>query len=75
MVKILEVSTLDAPAAIGPYSQAVTVVDSGGLLFISGRIPLNAATGELVGADIKAQIEQVFTNIEVILKSRGFNNY
>jgi 2-iminobutanoate/2-iminopropanoate deaminase len=62
------VSTPKAPAAIGPYSQAIR---SGGLLFLSGQIPLDPATGALVPGGIEAQTRQVFTNIGEILKAAG----
>lgn len=53
-----------APAAIGPYSQAI---QAGGLLFASGQIPLDPATGNLVGDTIEAQTEQVIANIREVL--------
>jgi len=59
------VLTANAPKPIGPYSQAVI---AGGLLFVSGQIPLDPATGELVGGDIEAQTEQVLKNLMAILK-------
>jgi 2-iminobutanoate/2-iminopropanoate deaminase len=54
-----------APKPIGPYSQGVI---AGGLLFVSGQIPLDPATGEFVPGDIEAQTEQVLKNILAILK-------
>ena len=62
------VSTPAAPAAIGPYSQAIK---AGQLLFLSGQIPLDPATGNLVEGDVEAQTRQVFKNIEAILKAGG----
>ena len=62
------VSTSAAPAAIGPYSQAIK---SGHLLFLSGQIPLDPGTGALVPGGIEAQTRQVFTNIGEILKAAG----
>lgn len=56
-------NTPDAPAAIGTYSQAIR---AGGMLYVSGQIPLDPATGELVGEDIDAQIRQVFDNLRAI---------
>ena len=61
-------STDKAPAAIGPYSQAVRCGD---LLFISGQIPLNPATGELVGDTVAAQTEQVLKNLGGVLEAAG----
>jgi 2-iminobutanoate/2-iminopropanoate deaminase len=62
------VSTPAAPAAIGPYSQAIR---AGTLLFLSGQIPLDPATGNLVEGGVDAQTVQVFKNIEAILKAGG----
>jgi 2-iminobutanoate/2-iminopropanoate deaminase len=62
------VSTSDAPAAIGPYSQAVR---ARGLLFCSGQIPLDPKTGEMVSGDIEAQTRQVMKNIEGVLTAAG----
>lgn len=56
--------------AIGPYSQAIEV---NGMLFISGQIPLNPATGKLVPGGIKEQTHQVFKNIEAILAEAGYS--
>ncbi len=58
------IHTQDAPQAIGPYSQAIR---TGELLFVSGQIPLDPSTGEMVKGDIKAQTEQVMKNIASIL--------
>jgi len=63
-------TTENAPAAIGPYSQAMR---AGDLLFLSGQIPLDPATGELCGNDITAQTEQVMKNISAILENAGLN--
>lgn len=63
------ISTNNAPAAIGPYSQAVEV---NGTLYVSGQIPVNPATGKIVEGDIKAQAEQVFANINAILTAAGY---
>jgi len=60
------VSSPSAPAAIGPYSQAIR---AGNLLFLSGQIPLDPATGNLVEGGVEAQTRQVFKNIEAILKA------
>lgn len=62
------VSTDKAPAAVGPYSQAVK---SGGLLFCSGQISIDPATGGLTGDDIKSQTEQVMKNISAVLAAAG----
>ncbi len=62
------VSTPDAPAAIGPYSQAIRV---GGFLFISGQIPLDPKTAQIVGGDAKSQAQQVMKNLQAILGSEG----
>jgi 2-iminobutanoate/2-iminopropanoate deaminase len=62
------VATDRAPKAIGPYSQAIR---AGSLLFCSGQIPLDPATGALVEGDIAAQTRQVFANITAILQAAG----
>jgi len=62
------ISTRNAPAAIGPYSQAV---EAGGLIFISGQLPIDPATGNMAPAEIKAQTEAVIKNLEGILASEG----
>ena len=63
-----KISTDKAPAAIGPYSQGIIV---NGMLFASGQIPINPATGEIEGADITAQAEQVMKNLGGILEAAG----
>lgn len=64
------ISTKDAPAAIGPYSQAV---EAGGLIFISGQLPIDPASGNMAPAEIKAQTEAVIKNIDGILRSQGLS--
>ena len=63
-----QISTDKAPAAIGPYSQGFV---SGNILFSAGQIPLDPATGEIVGTDITAQTEQVMKNLGAILEAAG----
>jgi len=69
--RVLQVG--DAPAAIGPYSQAQIVRLHGGgrMVFTSGQIALDPKTGELVGGDVAAQTERVFRNLEAILRGAG----
>lgn len=62
------ISTANAPAAMGPYSQAVR---AGNLIFVSGQIPLDPATGQLVRGDISTQTEQVLENLAAILEAAG----
>lgn len=62
------VQTEKAPAAIGPYSQAVL---TGGLLFCSGQIPLDPATGKMVEGGIEIQTERVLRNLAAVLESGG----
>lgn len=64
------VQTDKAPKAIGPYSQAVSVV-GGKMVFLSGQIPLDPATGEMVPGDVAAQTEQVMKNLEAVLAAAG----
>jgi len=62
------VTTPDAPGAIGPYSQAIR---AGDFLFLSGQIPLDAATGQLVAGGIAEQTHQVLKNLGAVLKAAG----
>jgi len=63
-----KIATDKAPAAIGPYSQGIIV---GNILFASGQIAINPATGEIEGDDIVAQTEQVMKNIGALLEAAG----
>jgi 2-iminobutanoate/2-iminopropanoate deaminase len=62
------ISTTGAPRALGPYSQAIR---AGALLFVSGQIPIDPATGELAGPDIVTQTQQVLRNVGGILEAAG----
>ena len=62
------VSSPDAPSAMGAYSPAIR---AGNLLFVSGQIPIDPATGQLVEGDISAQAEQVMRNITALLRAAG----
>lgn len=62
------ISTPDAPAAVGPYSQAIK---AGGFIYVSGQIPLVPQTGTLVSDDVADQTAQSIRNIETILKAAG----
>ena len=62
------INTPNAPTPIGPYSQAVT---ANGLLFVSGQIPMNPATGEIISTDIIAEATQVMENLKAILTEAG----
>jgi reactive intermediate/imine deaminase len=62
------ISTPRAPAAIGPYSQAVR---AGGTVYLSGQIPLDPATGELVQADIATESRRVFDNLKAVCEAAG----
>ena len=64
----LAVSSPDAPKAIGPYSQAVR---AGQLLFVSGQVPLDPVTSQIVSGDIAAQTRRVFDNLAAVLKAGG----
>jgi len=72
MLKII-VNSPDAPAPIGPYSQAVK---AGNTLYVSGQIPFDQATGEMINENITEETHQVMKNIEAILSEAGmtFNN-
>jgi 2-iminobutanoate/2-iminopropanoate deaminase len=60
--------TADAPQAIGPYSQAV---EAGGFVFVSGQIPIDPGSGNVVPVDIKAQTRQVMENAKAVLSAAG----
>src|SRR2546423_14056268 len=62
------VSTTEAPAAVGPYSQAIRI---GNFVFCSGQIPLDPKTGQMVEGDISAQTRRVMENISAILRAEG----
>ena len=64
------IHTPNAPAAIGPYSQAV---QAGSLLFVSGQLPLDPATGAFAGEDIASQTRQSLTNVRNILEAAGYS--
>jgi 2-iminobutanoate/2-iminopropanoate deaminase len=67
-MKLNTVSTDKAPAAIGPYSQAI---QAGNLIFCSGQIPLDPVSGEIVVGDVRRQTEQVMENISAVLSAAG----
>lgn len=62
------ITTTNAPAPIGPYNQAVL---AGNMLFVSGQIPLNPESGELISGNIKLETEQVMENLKAILEEAG----
>jgi 2-iminobutanoate/2-iminopropanoate deaminase len=62
------INTNNAPAPIGPYNQAVV---TGNLIFVSGQIPMDATTGEIISSDVKAETKKVMENIGAILSEAG----
>jgi 2-iminobutanoate/2-iminopropanoate deaminase len=62
------ITTTNAPGAIGPYSQAIK---ANGLVFLSGQIPLDAASGQMVEGDARVQTEQVMKNLRAVLEAAG----
>lgn len=62
------ISTTEAPSAIGPYSQAIK---AGNMLFVSGQIPIDPATGQLISSTIEAETHRVMQNIGAILQAAG----
>ena len=62
------INTKNAPAAIGPYSQAIEV---NGFVYTSGQLPIDPATGEFAGSDVKSQAEQSLKNVKAILDEAG----
>lgn len=67
-MEIKKVHTDNAPAAIGPYSQAMVV---NGMVYTSGQIAINPASGEVEASDITGQTEQIMKNLEAVLKEAG----
>ncbi len=65
-----EISTCSAPAAIGPYSQAI---EKNGMLFLSGQLPIDCTTGNFVSGGVKEQTTQIFINIKAVLSEAGYN--
>ncbi len=65
---IEKISTTNAPAAIGPYSQAIKL---NGMVYTSGQIPLDPATGTMVGSDVREQTEQIMKNLAAVLEAAG----
>ncbi|MCI8681724.1 MAG: RidA family protein [Lachnospiraceae bacterium] len=62
------ISTQNAPAAIGPYSQGI---EANGMVFVSGQLPIDPATGDFAGTDISAQAEQSLKNVQSVLAEAG----
>jgi 2-iminobutanoate/2-iminopropanoate deaminase len=62
------VTSLEAPSAIGPYSQAI---DAGDFVFLSGQVPIDPKTGELVAGDISVQTDRVLDNLKAVLEAAG----
>jgi 2-iminobutanoate/2-iminopropanoate deaminase len=69
-MNVQKIETNAAPAAIGPYSQAI---QAGGVLFLSGQIPLDPATGTIVAGGIEAQTRQVLANLRAVLQAAGLD--
>lgn len=67
-MELKKVATENAPAAIGPYSQAIV---AGGMVFTSGQIPINPESGNIEAEGIEAQAEQVMKNLGEVLKAAG----
>lgn len=68
MAEIRRIHTENAPAAVGPYSQAIEV---NGIVYSSGQIPIDPATGEIVEGDIRVQTERVMKNLMAVLEAAG----
>ena len=67
------IQTDKAPAAVGPYSQAVTISGEGATAYISGQIPLDPGTGQMVAGGIEAQTQQVLDNLKAVVEACGSN--
>ncbi|NIQ07752.1 MAG: RidA family protein [Candidatus Korarchaeota archaeon] len=70
-MKRWKISTGKAPEPVGPYSQAIKVMDPGSLVFIAGQVAVNPETGDTVGGDIREQTRQTIENIKAILEEAG----
>lgn len=70
-MSLKEIKTTAAPSAIGPYSQAVLVQSSEALIFVSGQLPVDPATGKLIDGDVTAMTRRILTFIKAILESSG----
>lgn len=68
MAELIKIATNKAPAAIGPYSQAIVVKD---MVYTSGQIPINPASGNVEGTSIEEQAEQVMKNLGEVLNAAG----
>jgi 2-iminobutanoate/2-iminopropanoate deaminase len=68
MAEIKQISATDAPNAVGPYSQGIS---ADGLIFVSGQLPVDPATGKKVEGDIRIQTERVIENMRAVLKTEG----
>jgi 2-iminobutanoate/2-iminopropanoate deaminase len=68
MTTLKPITSISAPAAIGPYSQAI---DAGDFVFLSGQVPIDPKTGELVEGDIAVQTERVLDNLGAVLEAAG----
>jgi len=66
-VKYTQIQTGEAPSAIGPYSQGIVVLGDHNLIFVSGQLPIDPATDEMISGDIRALTNRVIDNIEAIL--------
>ncbi len=66
-----EISSLDAPSAIGPYSQAISAPMTGELVFCSGQIAIDPATSQLIDGDVAAQTHRVMQNLLAVLRAAG----
>lgn len=62
----------NAPKAIGPYSQATLVTQPAAMLFVSGQIPMNPVTGEMVQESLEAEVVQVLENVKAVVEEAGF---
>lgn len=68
-----KVKTEKAPGAIGPYSQAIKVVDPESMLFVSGQVGLDPTTGQMVQGGLEAETRQVLANLKAIVEASGFS--
>lgn len=68
-----KIETAKAPKALGPYSQAIEAPTANSMVFVSGQLPIDPATGHLIEGDIKTLTKQVIANLEAILSESGYS--
>ncbi len=71
--KLKKIETIEAPAAIGPYSQGIAITSGRSMIFVSGQLPVDPKTGKIVEGGIGEMTKQIICNLEAILKAGGYS--